>query len=309
MYVTHDDFGGDQGKMSSEPQLGSEISLTLKARAKINLTLDVLGRRDNGYHDVEMIMQQINLFDTVTVKINDCGEIRLSCSDRFLPVDEKNLAYRAAMVMKDAYALTEGFDIHIEKMIPIAAGLAGGSTDAAAVMKAINALCSLNLETETLQELGFQLGADIPFCFLEGCAVARGLGEILEPMRGFEHAWLVLVKPSFGVSTKDVYMGLKLDEVTHRPQTAAMIQALKNQNRREIVDGLCNVLESVTLKMHPKVNEIKGLLSSYGADGVLMSGSGPTVFGIFSNYDKAKNAHKKIQKYYKQSYVVSTYNG
>lgn len=309
MYVILSDFGGDQRQMSSEPQQYSETSLTLKARAKINLTLDVLGRRDNGYHDVEMIMQQINLFDTVTVKKTGDGEIKLSCSDRFLPVDEKNLAYRAAMIMKDTYALTEGFDIHIEKMIPIAAGLAGGSTDAAAVMKAINVLCGLNLETETLQALGFQLGADIPFCFLEGCAVARGLGEILEPIKGFEHAWLVLVKPSFGVSTKDVYMGLKLNEVTQRPKTVAMIQALKDQNRRDVVDGLCNVLETVTLKMHPKVSEIKTLLSSYGADGVLMSGSGPTVFGLFSNYEKAKNAHKKIQKFYKQSYVVSTYNG
>ena len=283
--------------------------LTLKARAKINLTLDVLGKRENGYHDVEMIMQQVNLFDVITVKKNEEGILKLSCSDRFLPLDEKNLAYRAAMLMKETFHLTEGFDIHIEKNIPIAAGLAGGSTDAAAVIKAINDLCSLNQSVEALQALGFTLGADIPFCFMEGCAVARGLGEILEEIKGFEHAWLVLVKPSFGVSTKEVYTGLKLDEIVARPDTTAMVEALKFQNRHDIVKGLCNVLETVTLKLHPKVSEIKGLLTSYGADGVLMSGSGPTVFGIYSNYEKAKNAHKKIQKFYKQSYVVSTYNG
>lgn len=284
-------------------------SVQIKARAKINLTLDVLGRRENGYHDVEMIMQQINLYDLVTVEKSDSDGITLTCSDFFLPVDERNLAYRAAQIMRERFSIPSGFKIHIEKHIPIAAGLAGGSTDAAAVISGINRVCQLELTTQQMQDIGFTLGADIPFCFMEGCAIARGLGEILTPIRGFEHAWMVLVKPGFGVSTKDVYTGLDLSAVTKRPDTNAMILALNDQKRKEIIAGLCNVLETVTLALHPKVAEIKAMLTSYGADGVLMSGSGPTVFAIFGSYEKAKTAHKKIKKHYPQSYVVSTYNG
>ena len=283
-------------------------SVQIKARAKINLTLDVLGRRENGYHDVEMIMQQINLYDVVTVTKVEEDRIQLTCSEPFLPVDDKNIAYRAAELMKDAYGIACGFDIHIEKYIPIAAGLAGGSTNAAAVIMGINQLCELNLSLEEQQMQGFKLGADVPFCFLEGCAIARGLGEILTPITGFEHAWMVLVKPSFGVSTKDVYMNLKCEEIKVHPDTEAMVEALKLQNRHAILSGLCNVLENVTLALYPKVQEVKVLLNGYGADGVLMSGSGPTVFGIFSSYERAKTAHKKIKKQYPQSYVVNTHN-
>lgn len=285
-----------------------EQKVQLKARAKINLTLDVLSRRENGYHDVEMLMQQINLYDNITVNMNSSGEIKLTCTDVFLPVDEKNIAFQAAKLMQEMYSIKEGFDIHIEKQIPIAAGLAGGSTDAAAVIKAINQLCELDLPTDKLQEIGFKLGADVPFCFLEGCALAKGLGEILQPVRGFEHAWMVLVKPSFGVSTKEVYTGLDLDAIKERPETAKMVEALKEQNKRVILSGLCNVLETVTLNLYPKVSEIKETLTSYGAEGILMSGSGPTVFGFFSSYERAKKAHKKLKKQYPQSYVVSTYN-
>lgn len=284
-------------------------TIKIKARAKINLTLDVLGRRENGYHDVEMIMQQINLYDSVTIGIIEGTDIVLSCSDAFLPVDDKNIAYKAAALMKETFGIVHGFEIHIEKNIPIAAGLAGGSTNAAAVIMGIDALCHLNLDLETMQGIGFKLGADVPFCFLKGCAIARGLGEMLTPIRGFEHAWMVLVKPSFGVSTKDIYTGLNLAAIKVHPNTVAMIKALETQSRHGILSGLCNVLETVTLDLYPKVTEVKALLSSYGADGVLMSGSGPTVFGVFGSYERAKTAHKKMKKHYKQSYVVSTYNG
>ncbi|HAS72818.1 MAG TPA: 4-(cytidine 5'-diphospho)-2-C-methyl-D-erythritol kinase [Clostridiales bacterium UBA8960] len=283
-------------------------SIQIKARAKINLTLDVLGRRENGYHDVEMIMQQINIYDVITIKKTSSHEIKLTCSDAFLPLDEKNLAYKAAKVMSETFNLNVGFEIHIEKNIPIAAGLAGGSTDAAAVIKGINALCELDLPLEKQQEIGFTLGADVPFCFMEGCAIARGLGELLTPIRGFEHAWMVLVKPSFGVSTKDVYTNFDFGKVKRRPDTWGMVKALEGQNRHEILSGLCNVLETVTLNMHPKVSDIKALLASFGSEGVLMSGSGPTVFGVFSSYERAKTAHKKLKKHYPQSFVVSTYN-
>lgn len=283
--------------------------LKVKARAKINLTLDVLGRRETGYHDVEMIMQQINLYDVVTVSKITEKNIELTCSDGFLPTDDKNLAYKAAALMRDRFKLEMGFKIHIEKNIPVAAGLAGGSTDAAAVIKAINTLCNLDLSIMQMQEIGFTLGSDIPFCFMEGCAVARGLGELLTPQRGFEHAWMVLVKPGFGVSTKEVYENLSIADIMEHPNTSQMMDALNRQSRHEILKGLCNVLETVTLKLHPKVSEVKSMLASYGADGVMMSGSGPTVFGFFNNYDRAKSAHKTIKKHYPQSYVVMTYNG
>ncbi len=284
-------------------------TIKLKARAKINLTLDVVGKRANGYHDVEMIMQQIDLYDVVTVHCLEKDEIILTSNEPFLPLDDRNIAYKAAALMKKTYQLPQGFHIHIDKHIPIAAGLAGGSTNAAAVIKAINKLCALNLPLDTQMSLGFKLGADVPFCFLEGCALATGLGEILEPIRGFELGWLVLVKPNFGVSTKEVYTELKLEAIITHPRTGVMREALEQQNRKVIINELSNVLETVTLSMYPKVAQVKALLSSYGAEGVLMSGSGPTVFGIFSSYQRAKTAHKKLKKIYTQSYVVSTYNG
>lgn len=289
--------------------INNQATIQLKARAKINLTLDVVGKRPNGYHDVEMIMQQIDLYDVVTVTLTEQDEILLTSNEPFLPLDDRNIAYKAAELMKETYHINQGFNIHIEKQIPIAAGLAGGSTNAAAVIKAINSLCELNIDLETQMSLGFKLGADVPFCFLEGCALATGLGEILEPIRGFELGWLVLVKPNFGVSTKEVYTDLKLDAINEHPQTHVMREALAHQNRKVILNELSNVLETVTLKAYPKVAEVKALLSSYGAEGVLMSGSGPTVFGIFSSYQRAKAAHKKLKKIYTQCYVVSTYNG
>ena len=160
----------------------NQATIKLKARAKINLTLDVIGKRENGYHDVEMIMQQIDLYDVVTVSCLEQDEITLTSNEPFLPLDDRNIAFKAAALMKNTYQIHQGFHIHIEKHIPIAAGLAGGSTNAAAVIKAINALCALNLPIETQMSLGFKLGADVPFCFLEGCALATGLGEILEPI-------------------------------------------------------------------------------------------------------------------------------
>lgn len=286
-----------------------QATLKLKARAKINLTLDVIGKRANGYHDVEMIMQQIDLYDVVEVSVLEKDEIILTSNEPFLPLDERNIAYKAAALMKEVYSIKHGFLIHIDKQIPIAAGLAGGSTNAAAVIKAINTLCNLDLPLDVQMALGFKLGADVPFCFLEGCALATGLGEVLKPIKGFELGWLVLVKPNFGVSTKEIYTDLNLETIKAHPRTQVMIEALAQQNRKTIINELSNVLETVTLKAYPKVAEVKALLSSYGAEGVLMSGSGPTVFGIFSSYQRAKTAHKKLKKIYTQSYVVSTYNG
>lgn len=288
--------------------MAQETAITIKARAKVNLTLDVIGRRENGYHDVKMIMQQVDLYDLVTVRCIPTGELRLSCSDDFLPVDEKNIAYKAAENMRKKYAIAHGFEIHIEKNIPVSAGLAGGSADAAAVIKAINRLCGLGLSEKTMMAIGFELGADVPFCIMEGCALAEGLGEKLTPITGFEHAWLVLVKPNFGVSTKEVYTALEYETLKGHPDTDGMIKALEAQKRHDIIDRVHNVLEEVTLKLYPGVSEAKRFLAGHGAEGVLMSGSGPTVFGFYKSYERAKNAQKKIKKHYSQSFVVTTYN-
>lgn len=281
--------------------------ITVKAYAKINLTLDVLGKRENGYHDVEMIMHQVDLCDLVTVAIEESSDnISLSCTDHFLPVDEQNIAYRAAAIMKNKFHLKCGFKIHIEKNIPVAAGLAGGSSNAAAVITAINEICNLSRPREELMQIGFELGADVPFCIHGGCAIARGLGEELEAIKGLEHTFLVLVKPNFGVSTKEIFQNLNLDLIEMHPLTNEMSMAVSSGNRAEVCRLLCNVLEIVTFERYPKVRELKEFIKQYGAEGVLMSGSGPTVFGIYKSYDKAKLAAKKIKKHYPQTYLVST---
>ncbi len=283
------------------------LEVKIKARAKINLTLDVVGKRPNGYHDVEMIMQQVDLYDVVTVSKREDARVVLSCSDPFLPVDERNIAYRAAKDMMATYGLPRGFNIHIEKHIPVCAGLAGGSTDAAATIKGINLLMGLGASEEDLAAIGLKLGADVPFCLMTGAALAKGIGESLEPIRGLENTWLLLVKPNFGVSTKEVYEALVYQDLLEKPDTKAMLKALETQNKSLVMSLLCNVLESVTLPMYPEVKRVKQMLKAHGAGGVLMSGSGPTVFGLYKNHEKALRAYKKIKMHYPQTYVVSTY--
>lgn len=285
-------------------------TITKNAYAKINLTLDVLGKRADGYHEVEMIMQQIDLYDVITVAIrpND-RNIVITSTDAFIPTNESNLAYRAAVLMQETYNLNVGFDIHIEKHIPVAAGLAGGSTDAAATMTAINDLLDLSRPKEALEALGTRIGADVPFCIRGGCAIARGIGEKLESIRGLEHTWLLLVKPSFGVSTKEVYTNLKIEEISEHPKTLSMVDALKEQSRVNVLRQLGNVLETSTLKLYPSVKTLKDQMKAYGADATLMSGSGPTVFGFYKNHKRTLNAYHNMKKYYPQSYVVMTYNG
>ena len=283
-------------------------NIKLKARAKINLSLDVLGRRENGYHDVAMIMQQIDLYDTVSLQKTENGVV-LETDCYYLPVDRKNIAYLAAERMIEQYNISGGVRIKLEKTIPVAAGLAGGSTDAAAVIKGMNQLFNLNLSLDEMMEIGVKIGADVPFCIIGGAAFAEGIGERLRPINGLENAWIVLAKPSVSVSTKDVYGGLKVNDLEEHPNNAQLIKWLEEGKAREVSQNMVNVLETVTLDMHPSIKDIKDKLKLYGATGVLMSGSGPTVFGIFFDYKKASKAVKNMKKYYKQSYLVRTYNG
>ena len=254
--------------------------LHLKAYAKVNLGLDVLRRREDGYHEVRMIMQTVKLFDYITLQKNTCGQIRLSSNLPYLPLNEKNLVYRAIDTIRTAYNISDGVDASIEKHIPVAAGMAGGSTDAAAALVGMNQLF----------KHGLTLGADIPFCIMRGTALSEGIGEILTPLPSIPPCWFLIVKPSFSMSTKFVYEHLHLDEQTAHPDIDGMIQAISHGDLTGITDRMGNVLEQVTEKHYPAIVQIKKDMRRLGAVNALMSGSGSTVFGIFTSREAAGKA-------------------
>lgn len=271
-------------------------SISLKAYAKINLGLDVLGTLPDGYHEVKMVMQSISLYDKVNIKKNDSGTINVKTNLSYLPVNGDNLVYKAAYIMKEKYNIQDGFDIDLFKFIPVAAGMAGGSTDAAAVFKGINIMYNLNATEEELKELGVTIGADIPYCIMGGTALACGIGEKLTRLPGCPKCYFVIGKPYVNVSTKYVYENLVLDESTVHPDTDAIIDAISHANVAGIADNLCNVLETVTVAKYPQIGEIKKVMIEKGALNSLMSGSGPTVFGIFTDYEKAKECNDYLRK-------------
>lgn len=281
-------------------------SISLKAYAKINLGLDVLGTLPDGYHEVKMVMQSISLYDKVNIKKNDSGTINVKTNLSYLPVNGDNLVYKAAYIMKEKYNIQDGFDIDLFKFIPVAAGMAGGSTDAAAVFKGINIMYNLNATEEELKELGVTIGADIPYCIMGGTALACGIGEKLTRLPGCPKCYFVIGKPYVNVSTKYVYENLVLDESTVHPDTDAIIDAISHANVAGIADNLCNVLETVTVAKYPQIGEIKKVMIEKGALNSLMSGSGPTVFGIFTDYEKAKECNDYLRKsrLVKSAYVV-----
>ena len=256
--------------------------LYVKAPAKINLTLDVLYKRPDGYHEVEMVMTTVDLADRVGLKNRNDGQILIHSSSNFVPDDQRNLAYQAAKLLQDTYNIQKGVSITIDKQIPVAAGLAGGSSDAAATLKGLNTLWNLNLSIDKLAELGAKIGSDVSFCVYGGTAIARGRGEKIEHIATPPSCWVILAKPTIGVSTAAVYGGLNVDEVDH-PNTMQMRQAIEGKDYSLLCDTVGNVLENVTLKLHPEVAVIKEQMSRFGADAVLMSGSGPTVFGLVQN--------------------------
>lgn len=277
------------------------------ATAKVNLSLDVLGILENGYHEVEMILQEINLADEVLLTKRSEG-IELVCDVPYLPVDATNLAWRAAELVFSETGVQAGVRIEITKRIPVAAGLAGGSADAAAVIRGLNRLYDLGMDLETQYRLGLKLGADVPFCITGGCAVARGIGEKLTPVQGFGAHWLVLAKPNIGVSTPVVYQRYDESEVLNRPDTPGLIRAIESDDMRYVAEHMVNVLEPVTTQMHPVVGKIRSQMLQYGALGAMMSGSGPTVFGFYKQYERAAKAYKNLKKTYAQVYLTRTVN-
>lgn len=267
--------------------------MEIKAYAKINLGLDVLGRRSDGYHEVRMIMQNIGLSDVLSFEKTKEPGIRIYTEKEELPVNEDNLIFKAARLLMDEFNISEGIEIRLEKNIPIAAGLAGGSTDAAATLKAVNELWNLSLSAEDLMKRGVKIGADVPYCILGKTAVSEGIGEILTPITPCPFCYVLIAKPPVGVSTKYVYEHLEIDKLKH-PDIDGIISGIEDGSIKRICDNLGNVLESVTVSMHPVIEKIKSLMKNNGAENALMSGSGPTVFGLFSDENSLKRAYKAV---------------
>ena len=280
--------------------------LKLKAKAKINLGLDVVRKREDGYHEVRMIMQMINLYDKITLRKKTEPGITVTTNLAYLPVNEDNLVYRAAKLLMDEFQVDGGLEIELQKYIPVAAGMAGGSTDAAAVMVGVNRIFQLGLNKKQLMERGVKIGADVPFCIMRGTALAEGIGEELTPLPAMPHCSLVIAKPKIHVSTKFVYGNLKVRELTEHPDIDGQVQALRENDLEQLVARMGNVLETVTIPAYPVIDDIKHTMMKYGAMGAMMSGSGPTVFGIFEKEDKAQEVCRllKKEKAAKQVYLV-----
>lgn len=268
----------------------------MKARAKINLALDVIGRKPDGYHEVRMIMQSIGTYDNLVMSKREEEGIVIQSNMHFLQQTDKNLAAKAYEKMKQRYNLPGGLLLKLHKTIPIAAGTAGGSSDAAAVLVGVNRLYNLNLSQDTLCEIGQELGADVPFCIIRGTVLAEGIGEKLTVLPPCPDCFLVTAKPSISVSTKWVYEELDSKPIDKHPDIDGMIDAINRGSLKDVVALMGNVLEAVTVKEYPVVQEIKDKLMEYGALGSMMSGSGPTVFGIFDTEEKAKEAYSLMKK-------------
>lgn len=284
--------------------------MKLRAYAKINLGLDVLRRREDGYHEVRMIMQTIQMYDLLDIEKSDTPGIHLTTNLNYIPVNENNLVYKAAKLLMDQYKVREGVTIRLNKFIPVAAGMAGGSSDAAATLVGLNKLFQLGLSRKQLMELGVNIGADVPYCVMRGTALAEGIGEKLTALPPMPQCYVLIGKPGISVSTKYVYTHLNLGPQTHHPDIDGMIQALRAGDLYGITDRMENVLEDVTIPAHPVIETVKDHMKAHGAVNAMMSGSGPTVFGIFDDKEKAEYACEKLRESMltKQTFLTTVFN-
>lgn len=284
--------------------------LELKALGKINLGLDVLRRRENGYHDVRMVMQTVYLYDRIIMKKSKTPGIRLETNLYYLPVNENNLAYQAAQMLLDEFHMEEGVSIQLDKHIPVAAGMAGGSSNAAAVLFGMNRMFSLGLSQKELMERGVKLGADVPYCIMRGTVLAEGIGEILTPLSPMPKCYVLIAKPAISVSTKMVYEKLDSHEIEDHPDIDGILAGLKAGDLKKVAGSMGNVLERVTVDAYPVIDQIKKMMIKEGALNAMMSGSGPTVFGIFEEKATARKAADAIRdaRLTKQVYVTNIHN-
>ena len=279
--------------------------MEIKAYAKINIALDIVGKREDGYHLLRMIMQSIDLYDIIEINKINSG-INLKCNKHYVPTDERNLAYKAAKMFMETYSIESGVEIELIKHIPVSAGLAGGSTDAAGVLKLMNKMFNINASEEELKVLGLKLGADIPYCISGGTALCEGVGEKITQLKGFKDKILVLIKPPFGVSTKEVYKSFDLTKVIFHPRIEALIEAMGNDDIYFVANNMKNLLENVTLRRHRVLMNIKEEVKIEGSIGTMMSGSGPTVFAFFDDMLKAQMCYDNMKKKYKDVFITRT---
>ena len=284
--------------------------IELKALGKINLGLDVLGRRENGYHDVRMVMQTLYLYDNVTLIKKEEPGIEIESNLYFLPKDSGNIAWKAANLLMEEFNIPGGIKIILNKYIPVAAGMAGGSSNAAAVLYGMNKMYKLGLSQQELMDRGVKLGADVPYCIMRGTVLAEGIGEILSPLPPMPKCQILIAKPPVSVSTKAIYEAIDSKEIEDHPDIDGIIEGLKEHDLDKIAASMGNVLEKVTIDMHPEIAQIKNCMLENGALGAMMSGSGPTVFGIFRSRRAAQEAYEKVkaQGIAKQVYVTGVHN-
>lgn len=298
--------------MDWEQRMGGMDRMQLRAMAKINLGLDVLRRREDGYHEVRMIMQTVHIFDQLQLEKRREEGIRVRTNLYYLPENENNLVFKAAKLLCDEFGLPGGISIELKKYIPVAAGMAGGSSDAAAVLFGMNRMYELGLSVEELMQRGVRIGADVPYCIMRGTALAEGIGEVLSPLPPLPPCTILVAKPGIGVSTRFVFENLKADELERHPDIDGMMEALGKQDLKGLA-GLMeagNVLETVTVPAYPVIQRIKDAMLRAGALGALMSGSGPTVFGIFDSRQAAKRAYGVLKRGHlaKQIFLTTPYN-
>ena len=281
-------------------------SIVLKSYGKINLGLDVLRRREDGYHEVRMIMQTVGLYDLLTMKKIKDDKIQMTCNLTFLPTDERNLVYKAVKLMKDKYHIKDGVEINLNKRIPVAAGMAGGSSNCAAALKGMNQLFDLGLSIDELCEIGVTLGADVPYCVMRGTALAEGIGEKLTRLPGLPKCYVLVGKPGINVSTKLAYENLHLDQIQSHPDIDGMISDIENQDLHSLTAKMQNVFEPGIISQYPVIQEIKDLMEANGALKAMMSGSGPTVFGIFDDRSKLREATEALRNSHLAKTVFAT---
>ena len=285
-------------------------NITLKALAKINLGLDVVRRREDGYHEVRMVMQTIHLYDKLEIVKQKEEGITITSNLSYVPTNENNLVYKAGKLLIDEFGIKEGVSVDLQKRIPVAAGMAGGSTDAAAMLYGMNRIFDLGLSRQQLMDRGVKIGADVPYCLMRGTALAEGIGEKLTSLPPMVKCPVLIAKPQISVSTKFVYENLKLDENTVHPDIDQLLTDIENKDLHAIAGHMGNVLESVTIPEYPIIARIKEQMMKSGAVNAMMSGSGPTVFGLFEDEETAKKAYHDMVNsgLAKQIYVTSIYN-
>lgn len=270
--------------------------MRLRALAKINLGLDVLRKREDGYHELRMIMQTINMYDQLDIEISKTPGIKITTNLPFIPVNESNLVYKVAKLLMDEFQIEQGITVDLQKFIPVAAGMAGGSSDAAATMIGVNRLFGLGLSVKELMERGVKIGADVPYCLLRGTALAEGIGDKLRALPACPDCYVLIGKPAISVSTKFVYENLHANELEYHPEIDKMLDAIQWHNLNKIADCMGNVLETVTIPHYPVIQKIKDHMKEHGALNAMMSGSGPTVFGLFDDKATAENACEVLRE-------------